>query len=67
MRLKELLGLTLEELNTVLAAEEASAEVRAQLKRRTSHPARRRELLVEAAGHIDPQLELVRTAPRLAA
>jgi DNA-binding transcriptional MerR regulator len=60
MRLKELLGLSLEELRTVLAAEEARAEVRAQLKREDVDPARRRELLVEAAGHIDRQLELVR-------
>jgi DNA-binding transcriptional MerR regulator len=59
MRLKELLGLSLEELRTVLAAEEARAEVRAQLKREDVDPTRRRELLVEAAGHIDRQLELV--------
>ncbi|HEX4436961.1 MAG TPA: MerR family transcriptional regulator [Solirubrobacteraceae bacterium] len=60
MRLKELLGLTLEELKTILAAEEARAEVRAQLKREDVPPARRRELLEEARGHIDRQLELVR-------
>ena len=60
MRLKELLGLSLEELRTVLSAEEARAEVRAQLKREDVDPTRRRELLVEAAGHIDRQLELVR-------
>ena len=60
MRLKELLGLTLEELKTVLAAEEARAEVRAQLQREDVDPARRRELLEEAGGHIDRQLELVR-------
>jgi MerR family transcriptional regulator, repressor of the yfmOP operon len=59
MRLKELLGLSLEELRTVLAAEEARAEVRAQLKREDVDPTRRRELLLEAAGHIDRQLELV--------
>ncbi len=34
MRLKELLGLSLEELKTLLAAEEARAEVRAQLRTR---------------------------------
>jgi DNA-binding transcriptional MerR regulator len=60
MRLKELLGLTLEELKTVLSAEEARAEVRAQLKRENVAPDRRRELLEEARGHIDRQLELVR-------
>jgi MerR family transcriptional regulator, repressor of the yfmOP operon len=60
MRLKELLGLTLESLKELLAAEEARAEVRAQLRREDVAPARRRELLVEASGHIDRQLELVR-------
>jgi DNA-binding transcriptional MerR regulator len=60
MRLKDLLGVSLEELRTLLAAEEARAEVRAQLRRENVHPARRRELLVEAMGHLDRQLALVR-------
>lgn len=60
MRLKDLLGLSLEELKTLLAAEEARAEVRAQLKREDVVPQRRRELLGEALGHLDRQLELVR-------
>ncbi|HXB16846.1 MAG TPA: MerR family transcriptional regulator [Solirubrobacteraceae bacterium] len=60
MRLKELLGLTLEELKELLAVEEARAEVRAELRRENVAPGRRRELLVEAGGHIDRQLELVR-------
>ena len=60
MRLKDLLGLTLEELKTLLAAEDARAEVRAQLSREDVVPQRRRELLEEALGHIDRQLELVR-------
>jgi MerR family transcriptional regulator, repressor of the yfmOP operon len=60
MRLKELLGLTLEELKALIAVEEARAEVRAQLRRDDVPPARRRELLIEARGHIDRQLELVR-------
>ena len=59
MRLRELLGVTLEELKTLLAAEEARASVRAQLRREDVAPARRRELLEEALGHIDRQLELV--------
>ncbi len=59
MRLKELLGVTLEELKTLLAAEESRATVRAQLRREDVDPARRRELLDEALGHIDRQLELV--------
>jgi len=48
MRLKHLLGVSLDELKTLLTAEEARAEVRAQL------------LLEEALGHLDRQLELVR-------
>jgi MerR family transcriptional regulator, repressor of the yfmOP operon len=60
MRLKHLLGVSLEELRTLLAAEDARAEVRAQLRRDDVDPARRRELLSEALGHIDRQLELVR-------
>jgi MerR family transcriptional regulator, repressor of the yfmOP operon len=60
MRLKHLLGVSLEELKTLLTAEEARAEVRAQLRRADVKPARQRELLQEALGHIDRQLELVR-------
>ncbi len=60
MRLRDLLGVSLEELKTLLTAEEARAEVRAQLRREDVEPQRRRELLLEALGHIDRQLELVR-------
>ncbi len=60
MRLKDLLGVSLEELKTLLTAEEARAEVRAQLRRDDVHPERRRELLGEALGHIERQLALVR-------
>jgi DNA-binding transcriptional MerR regulator len=60
MRLRDLLGVSLEELKTLLAAEDARAEVRAQLRRENVAPQRRRELLVEALGHIGRQLELVR-------
>jgi DNA-binding transcriptional MerR regulator len=60
MRLRDLLGVSLEELKTLLTAEEARAEVRAQLRREDVDPRRRRELLLEALGHIDRQLELVR-------
>jgi DNA-binding transcriptional MerR regulator len=59
MRLKELLGVSLQELKDLLAAEEARAAVRAQLRRDDVHPDRRRELLLEALGHLDRQLELV--------
>jgi DNA-binding transcriptional MerR regulator len=64
MRLRDLLGVTLDELKTLLTAEEARAEVRAQLRREDVDPARRRELLTEALGHIDRQLELVRHRAR---
>lgn len=67
MRLRDLLGVTLEELKTLLAAEEARAIVRAQLRREDVPPARRRELLAQALGHIDRQLALVdRRASELA-
>jgi MerR family transcriptional regulator, repressor of the yfmOP operon len=60
MRLKHLLGVSLEELKTLLTAEEARAEVRAQLQREDVDAGRRHELLSEALGHLDRQLELVR-------
>jgi len=60
MRLKDLLGVSLEELKTLITAEEARAQLRAQLRRDDVAAARRRELLTEALGHIDRQLELVR-------
>jgi len=60
MRLKSLLGVSLEELRTLLSAEEARAEVRAQLREEHVDPRRERELLTESLGHIDRQLELVR-------
>jgi MerR family transcriptional regulator, repressor of the yfmOP operon len=64
MRLKHLLGVTLDELKTLLTAEEARAEVRAQLRRDDVDPGRRRELLTEALGHIERQLALVRHRTR---
>jgi DNA-binding transcriptional MerR regulator len=60
MRLKDLLGVSLGELKTLLAAEEARAEVRAQLRREDVDPTRRRELLTVALGHLERQLTLVR-------
>ncbi|HTU79738.1 MAG TPA: MerR family transcriptional regulator [Solirubrobacteraceae bacterium] len=64
MRLKHLLGVSLDELRTLLTAEEARAEVRAQLRRGDVDAERRRELLGEALGHIERQLELVRHRAR---
>jgi MerR family transcriptional regulator, repressor of the yfmOP operon len=59
MRLRNLLGVSLEELKTLLAAEDARSAVRAQLRRENVDPERRRELLLEALGHLERQLELV--------
>ncbi len=59
MRLKHLLGVSLEELKTLLSAEQARATVRAQLRQEDVDPVRRRELLSESLGHIERQLELV--------
>jgi MerR family transcriptional regulator, repressor of the yfmOP operon len=59
IRLKELLGVSLDELKDLLTAEEARATVRAELQREDVPPERRRELLEEALGHIERQLELV--------
>ena len=60
MRLRDLLGVSLDELKTLLTAEEARAAVRAELRREDVDPRRRRDLLHEALGHIDRQLALVR-------
>jgi MerR family transcriptional regulator, repressor of the yfmOP operon len=60
MRLRDLLGVSLDELKTLLAAEEARAALRSQLLRADVPPARRAELLNEALGHIERQLALVR-------
>jgi MerR family transcriptional regulator, repressor of the yfmOP operon len=59
LRLRDLLGLTLEELKAVVAAEDARAEIRREY-RSTESPARRAELLQAALGHLDTQLGLVR-------
>jgi MerR family transcriptional regulator, repressor of the yfmOP operon len=58
LRLKELLGLSLEQLSTLLEAEAARAEIRRELEVSTD-PKTLRRLLGEALGHIDTQLELV--------
>jgi DNA-binding transcriptional MerR regulator len=60
MRLRDLLGVSLDELRTLLTAEEARAAVRAELRREDVDPRRRHALLNEALGHIDRQLALVR-------
>jgi DNA-binding transcriptional MerR regulator len=59
LRLRDLLGLSLDELKQLVEAEEARAALRAEW-RRGSAGTRRREILDEALGHIDHQLALVR-------
>jgi DNA-binding transcriptional MerR regulator len=63
LRLKELLGVSLEELRDLVAAEDARAVIREEYHR-TADPDRRAELLREARGHIDRQLALIRRRRR---
>ena len=58
MRLRDLLGLSLEQLSQLLEAESARAHLRREYQQ-TEHPAGRRRILEEAAKHIGTQLELV--------
>ena len=58
LRLKELLGVSLDQLRELIAAEDARAAIRAEYQR-TEDPERRRELLLQALGHLERQLELV--------
>jgi MerR family transcriptional regulator, repressor of the yfmOP operon len=60
LRLKELLGVSLDELKELLEAEEARAELRDEWGREGVPVDRRREILTAALGHLDRQLELVR-------
>lgn len=58
VRLKDLLGLSLDQLSQLVEAETARAEIRRALGD-TTDAGRRRELLVQAGGHIATQLGLV--------
>jgi len=58
VRLRDLLGLSLEQLSQMLAAESARAQLRRELAQ-TEAPAQRRRLLEQAGAHIATQLELV--------
>lgn len=60
VRLKELLGLTLDELSDLVAAEDARAALRREWHRGVEDPVRRRQILEEALGHLSRQLALVR-------
>ena len=64
LRFKQLLGLSLDELKALLEAEEARAALRAEWHERNPGAGRRREILDQALGHIERQLELVRLRRR---
>jgi DNA-binding transcriptional MerR regulator len=59
LRLKDLLGLSLEELRDIIEAEEARGALRAEWRRGDASRDRREEILVEALGHVERQLALV--------
>jgi DNA-binding transcriptional MerR regulator len=59
VRLRDLLGLSLEQLSKLLDAESARAELRREYHQ-TDAPAARLKILEQALGHIATQLELVR-------
>ena len=63
IRLRDLLGLTLEELATLLEAETARATIRREIQQ-TDDPAEIKRMREEALGHITTQLELVRRRRR---
>jgi MerR family transcriptional regulator, repressor of the yfmOP operon len=60
LRLKDLLGVSLEELKELVEAEGARAELRREWRGGVEDPVRRRQILDESLGHISRQLELVR-------
>jgi DNA-binding transcriptional MerR regulator len=60
VRLKDLLGLSLEQLSQLLEAESARADIRREFLE-TDDPDRQHALLLQSRGHIDTQLRLVRT------
>jgi DNA-binding transcriptional MerR regulator len=59
IRLRDLLGLSLDQLAVLLEAETARAELRRELEY-AEDPSKISEILQEALGHISTQLELVR-------
>jgi DNA-binding transcriptional MerR regulator len=60
LRLKDLLGVSLEELKVLVSAEDARAALRREWDSGIEDPVRRRQVLDESLGHIAGQLELVR-------
>jgi DNA-binding transcriptional MerR regulator len=60
LRLREVLGVSLEELGELAAAETARAALRQEWQEGIDDPVRQREVLEQSLGHIENQLELVR-------
>jgi DNA-binding transcriptional MerR regulator len=60
IRLRELLGVSLEELRELVAAENARASLRREWQAGIEDPVRQREVLEESVGHIENQLTLLR-------
>jgi DNA-binding transcriptional MerR regulator len=60
LRLKDLLGLTLEELKELVEAEGARAELRREWQGGVDDPIRRRQILEQSLTYIARQLDLVR-------
>jgi DNA-binding transcriptional MerR regulator len=60
LRLKNLLGVSLEELKELVEAEGARSSLRREWQEGVEDPVRQREILEESLGHIARQLELVR-------
>ena len=60
VHLRDLLGVSLDELRELVAAEDARAALRREWRSGVEDPVRRREILDEALAHVDRQLELVR-------
>jgi MerR family transcriptional regulator, repressor of the yfmOP operon len=60
LQLKDLLGVSLDELKTLVEAEDARAALRAEWQAGDADPARRRAILNESLGHIENQLKLLR-------
>jgi len=59
LRLKELLGVSLDELRELVAAERARAALRSEWRTGRASVERQREILHEALGHAERQLELL--------
>ena len=60
LSLKELLGVSLDELRELVAAESARAALRREWHRGVDDPERRHQIVDQALGHVERQLELIR-------